>query len=239
MWKSKMLIVMLLLFISLGCSAERDPKSVVANKLLNDYKSIINLMKTEPTTYNLIRALDKANGLLGVYRDYLKNEDLVWVQKNYEALKNTLGSFSTIYFGYSKSGLHIIALAQPLMSHNFNYKEVANKIRGDNKETDFLSEIYLKPRYYAIDLFVENLLGKPRNLNLDITVSEGDESQKPIFDEKVKEDIKDILDKYHREYSPSKTISTGEWKLYIFKKDMGWPQIVIRCDNEIVKLVNK
>jgi len=233
-------IILLLLIIEFSistCFGIDGLKDNVAKKLLFDFQVYSN---KNPTYYNLVMASDKAIGILGIYRANFNKNDLDLVSKRYSEIKKSL-DFSTVYFGYSKSGLHFIALTQPQMSHNFDFSEVMNQIRGDENETSFLNDIGLLPlnkKYYAIDIYVEDLFKRQKLTKLDIFISEErKELQRPITI--LKDDMfNELLLKYKRNCNNDKIIENGKWKLYLFKNSVGFPDITITCESENIILTN-
>ena len=237
-WVLSIILLLMTIEFSISiCFGIDGLKDNVAKKLLFDFQVYSN---RNPTYYNLVMASDKAIGILGIYRDNFNKNDLTFVSKKYSEIKESL-DFSTIYFGYSKSGLHFIALAQPKMSHNFDFSEVMNQIRGDENETSFLNDIGLLPlnkKYYAVDIYVEDLFKKQKLTNPNIFISEeGKEIQKPIT---ILEDdwFNELLLKYKRSYNNDKIIENGKWKLYLFKNPVGYPNISITCEGENIILTN-
>jgi hypothetical protein len=241
MKKSRVLLIILLLmtieFSMSICYGVDGLKDSVAKKLLLDFQVYSN---KNPTYYNLVMASDKAIGILGIYRANFNESELALVSKKYSEIKGSL-DFSTVYFGYSKSGLHFIVLAQPQMTHNFDFSEAMNKIREDESETNFLNDIGLLPlnkRYYAIDVYAEDLFKRQKFTKLNIVISEeGKELQKTITT--LKDDTFDeLLLKYKRNYNNDNIIENGKWKLYLFKNLVCYPDITITCGSENIILTN-
>ena len=217
-----------------SCLSMDAVKGSIAKKLLFEFKTYAN---KEPTYYNLVIASDKAIGILGCYKNYLDSKDIAWVFKKYSQIKKSL-DFSTIYFGYSKSGFHFIALAQPQMNHNFDYTDSMNKISGFETETSFLADIlYLPESYYALDVYVEDLLGKRKVIKIGISIEEEGETQIPIVDLKDS-DLNALLSKYNRELIYSDSINSRKWKLYLFRKSVGFPTITVTHEGEEIVLSN-
>lgn len=230
-----LLLIIILLGFNSSCSGIDKARADIAEKLLNDFKVYV---EKNPTYLNLVLASDKANGILNVYKEFLKYDDIQWVSQKHEQIKRSL-NFSTVYFGYSRSGLHFIALVQPQLSHNYDYKEVTNSIRGLEDETTFLSKIGFLPfkeRYYAFDLYVEDLLENKKEISIDVFLTEKEgEVQKPIFDPN-NQHFNSLLLQFNRSFDSSNLIRAKEWKLFLFKKAVGYPMITINYNREEIIL---
>lgn len=230
-----LLIILIILGSNCSCSSIDKARAEIAEKLLKDFKVYI---EKKPTYHNLVLASDKANGILGIYKDFLKQEDIQWVSQKHEQIKRSL-HFSTVYFGYSRSGLYFIALAQPQLSHNYDYEEVMNSIRGLEDETVFLSKIGFLPsndRYYALELYVEDLLENKKELSIDVLLTEKEgEVQKPICNPN-NPNFNSLLLQFNRSFDGSKIIKSKGWKLFLFRKAIGYPTITIKCNKEEIIL---
>jgi hypothetical protein len=227
-----LILITILLALNNSCSAFDKARIDIAEKLLRDFKVYV---EKNPTYLNLVLASDKANGILSVYKVYLKRDDVQWVSRKYEQIQRSL-NFSTVYFGYSRSGLHFIAMAQPQMRHNYDYEEVMNSIRGLEDETVFLSEIsFLSERYYAIDLYVEDLLEKRKVIKIGISINEDGVTQIPIVDLNDA-NLNTLLSKYNRKLIYSDLININKWKLYLFRESAGFPTITISHEGEEIIL---
>jgi hypothetical protein len=219
----------------------------ISKNLFDDFKFYIeNIQGTNKyNRYENVIAIDKARALLKTYYRDFNKEQLEWIKNEYS--KIDLGSFSIIYSGYSKSGLHVILICEPGMSNNYYYYETANKIRGKDDETNFIDEFdhisySTKKSFFLVDLYVEDLNNLKENkthkvsLEMEITMKET-KIYKP-YKEALDKELNDLFVKYKRDYNTDDTINNNEWKLFAFNAVFRWPIIYAIIDNERILLEN-
>lgn len=218
-----------------------------AEKLLMDLREYYKKLENNYSDYYLVMASCKINGLLSVYKQYINDADLNWIIEKKTEIDNRIGDSSTIYFGYLKSGVFVIALTQPQISHNYDFEETMNKIRGTNDEANLLNDInFLEHKgYYAIDIYADNLLGCESDVKINVSISDsvqrGDDSDggtyKPIINPQD-EALNDILKRYGRSVDNDNKFTYREWKLYLFEKGFAFPDIKIVVEDEEIILSN-
>ena len=190
--------------------------------------------------HSLVLASEKLNAILGPYSKYFDDSKLSWVYDKKEIIDRNMGSFSTIYTGYSKSGIKFIALASPTMTGNFDYNSVVHSIRKDKNEPQFLSAVIThshKTNYYAIDLYMEDLIGEREHCQIELLLYDDNVIQRPIKEVKD-EELKRLLLDHSRKYSKNNIIKNKEWKLFLFENKVSWPEIRIIHEGEEIILKN-
>ncbi len=223
-----------------------ERKKHVAQELFKDFENIVKKIEEENQenfkllVEDLVIASGKANGL-NVYKSYLTDEERKWFSEKARKVWDRMGSFSTVYFGYTKSGLEFIVLVTPTMTNNFDYANVVNTIREDENETNMLFEIGSIrvgsgiSCYYALDVYVKDLLEYREEFKIEISVSNDGEVYHPIRG--IKNDqIDAILSEYERSIDETDIIKDQQWKLYLFDEDLGWPLIKIKYEGEEIIL---
>lgn len=244
-FSKKPYILILILFVGLlsvinsSCASNNDAKKAeIAQRLLADFRFYNGKLQQGQSHYDLIMASDRENGILTAYRAFLSETEVTEIVKGKNDIEDSL-DFSTIYNGYSKSGLHFVVLAQPLMDHNFDYLEVMDRIRNYNGEGNFLANIGFLPKsYYALDVFIEDLTGDNKDIKIGISVySELQKLGKQYPLKNIKDlKLQELLTKSKRDLSDNDTFKSGDWKIYLFEKEVGWPDIVITYQGEEIKL---
>lgn len=223
-----------------------ERKKRVAQELFEEFKIIVEEIETkDPDNYDIldeyfVRASGKAHGILNIYKSYLTDDEGKWVSKKAKEIWNKMGSFSTIYFGYTKSGLQFIVLAPPTMTNNFHYADIMDEIRKNENETSLLFEIgriRSKPQhntYYALDVYVKDLLEYREEFKIEISISHDGETYYPTNE--VNDQIDAILSNFERSLDNNNIVKDQQWKLYLFDKDFGWPVIKIKYEGEEIIL---
>ena len=207
-------------------NAENDE---IKKQLFNDYR------------YYTVMASDRANGIISVYKPFIDQNQLKRIYAEKEEINGKLMP-STVYTGYSSEGIHIIALAQPLITGNLGFSDTMNRIRGVKGEAVFLEEFMLLPKkaYYVLDLYVEDLMYSRNDFKVDdITVMDrtAGTSVHPI-EKPVDDDLNKLLIKYDRKLDNSKSLKNKTWKLFLFDNDGGtaFPDIFVSYQNEYIDL---
>ncbi len=225
-----------------------ERKKQVAHELFEDFKiRVQEIEKKEQDNYEiLVDDVVIASGkthALDIYKWYLGDDERNWYIEKKVEVRNRLEGFSTVYFGYTKSGLEIIVLATPTMTNNFYYSSVMDKIRNDDNITNLLFEIGRIrvgsgiSRYYTLDVYVKDLLEYREEFEIEISISFRGDTYYPIND--IENDqIDAILAKYNRNLDDTNIIKNEQWKLYLFDEELGWPLIKIRYEGEEVILEN-
>ncbi len=84
-----------------------ERKEQVAQELFEDFENIVKKIEEENQenfkllVEDLVIASGKANGL-NVYKSYLTDEERKWFSEKARGIWDIMGSFSTVYFGYTK-----------------------------------------------------------------------------------------------------------------------------------------
>ncbi len=225
-----------------------EKKKQVVQELFENFKNIVKKIEEEDQDNfgilvdDLVIASGKANGL-NVYRSYLTADERKWILKKSREIRDKMGSFSTVYFGYTKSGLEFIVLATPTMTNNFYYANVMNQIRKDENEAYLLDDIggiWSEPRFttfYALDVYVKDLLEYRKEFEIEMSIFYDGEIHYPINDIEDNQ-IDAILTEYNRSLEDTNIIKDQQWKLYLFGEDLGWPVIKIKYEGEEIILEN-
>ncbi|MBU5451502.1 hypothetical protein [Acetivibrio sp. MSJd-27] len=190
--------------------------------------------------YNRIMAADRATALLGVYKNYLSKEDLMFVESKKDEINNGMFANSRIHFGYTFSGLHIIALCEGLTNNSLMYEGACDKIRNLKDESSFFDEMH-NQGYFICDLFVEDLSNTRKDIgNLDVNLYWKNGSADPIERLKIldfsEEDL-NILKKYNRVIAKENELYENKsWHLLASQKY--FDLVKVKVDNEEVELVD-
>ena len=229
-------------------------KKEISKKLLNDYKIYISnfekliskkdLSKEEwnDKLYNAVMASDKAEGFLNTYKSFCSTSDINWVKEKYAQIRDGGFDSSTIYFGYADSGLHFIALTSPIVRHHFDYHDAMCKVKGSEEAEAFLFNVSLvsdsnEVFYYAVDLFIEDLIEKKDRIPIEMSISDDEMIASPLkfLDNK---ELNTVFEKYNRSYTFSKSVKSKTWNTYVFDKQFAFPKINIKSREEKIELVN-
>ena len=176
-------------------------KKTVAEKLLSEFNEYYKKMQSgDDTTFNRIMAADRATGLLCVYKDYISSKRLKDINNKAYIINKKIGD-SHVSFGYTTSGLHVIALITAgFTSNSINYESVCNKIRNTDQEINLIWDLQAKCNYQASDVFIEDLRNKRKKFDVNIDFVQID-GRSYIPKEEVKnvsDKAKEILKKYNR-----------------------------------------
>ncbi len=232
--------------ITISDAEIEERKEQVTQKLFEDFENIVKKIEKENQenfkllVEDLVIASGKANGL-NVYKSYLTADERKWVTEKNKEMSNKMGHFSTIYFGYTKSGLEFIVLATPMLSNNFDYADVMEKIKEDENELFLMDDISMMWKedhfadYYLLDVFVKDLLEYRKECEIEISIFYDGETYYPVNDIEDSQ-IDAILTEYNRVLDDTNTIKDQQWKLYLFDKKFGWPLIKIKYEGEEVIL---
>jgi hypothetical protein len=232
-----------ILFIIVNHNSYCDAKTM--NKLTKKYLSELQIeceeiKKEEIKDFNkILDAVDKTIALKQIFNNYLEENDKLYIKEKVNFLHDFMGSFSTIYFGYSKDGIRFVAIAQATMSHNYDFSDLVNKISNSSQEADFINHLaFIEPKgYYAIDIYTEDLFNKRKNIEIDLSVKDNkDIFQSPLTE--IKDDgFDNYLKKYNREMCKTKDIELNKWNLFVFNERIGWPLIKINYNGEEIILM--
>ena len=234
-----------------------DWKTSVANQLLSEFYEYYNNMynddivwendlgtstipyniEHDKTSYNRIMAADRATALLGVYRDYISQSDVEFIESVSEEINKHIDQ-SLIRFGYSKSGLHIIAVLGDGAKNSIFYEPLCDKIRKA-KEMQFFDELLDSSGYYMCDIFVEDLSPLETSYDVDVKLALYNGTEEPIerilVNEFNEEDLA-IFEKYQRSVSTDNSFKINEWNLFASKKF--FDMVDVRINDEVVSLVD-
>lgn len=192
----------------------------------------------DKTSYNRIMAADRATALLGVYRDYISQSDVEFIESVSEEINKYMNQ-SLIRFGYSKSGYHIIALLGDGPKNSVFFEPLCDKIRG-TKEMKFFDELLDLSGYYMCDVFIENLSPAKMPFHMDVKLMLSNGIENPIevalVNEFSEEDLL-IFDKYQRSVPTSNNlVISNEWNLLASKKF--FDMVEVRINDEVISLVD-
>jgi hypothetical protein len=221
-----------------------------ADKSVNAFVDAINKNDTKlskdlytDAMYDLRMTYSKYYGISGVYKSYFTNDDINSISKKLDSISNKISGGDIIHFGYSKNGIFFIVLAQPQSNVDFQSEDVINKIRNDENEANFFSDIGMSTKsgdgYYALDVYVEDL--NSRNNNNEYTVDDiaiSDEDGVTHASGKLQDsDLENILSKYKRNIEWNNTLINKGWKMFLFDtKGVRLPKIEIKYKGEDIIL---
>ncbi|KPV61216.1 hypothetical protein QJ48_01030 [Paenibacillus sp. A3] len=214
----------------------------IAKKLLQEYKELVHELETNADSkdnqWRLIMAADKANGILNVYGDYLKDSDVDWVIENQKKLEGKLSSESPVYFGYSSSGIHVMAIRSS-ESGNQKYARLINSVRNDSNEAALLSTLLEEYNTAGFDVFVEDLTGSgtdPTMMIQSVKMEDGSIKKVAAPMTSISDELKAFLMKNNRMVEGN--IKDKTWKMFLFDKHDRMEQIIFAHDNHYTFLEN-
>lgn len=176
------------------------------------------------------------------YKAFLSFEMDESLRKEYEdKLKRTSvqDDNCSIYSAVSKDGVHFIAVAYPRRDSD-SYESAINTITGNENEYEFFKSFIeppgiADPIYYAVDLYVEDLLGDKQNFEVELWEPSVGATAYPVEHPELDGNVEKILKKYNRAV-PSSTIRNKEWNLFLFQSYAADPVFMLRYDKEVIEL---
>lgn len=214
------------------------------DELLRSWKEqyegyIEKIDKGESSYYDYVMASDRANGLMLLsLEDSIQDEQLTLKQ---EELKQELIE-SPILNGYTSKGIHFVAIVQPVtISVTDLYKDAIHTVRGDNQEIelfDTLDSFSYKSEtgYFAIDLFVEDLLGNSKQHSLNVTIQDDNSEYFPLESPYYEGELDYLVSTYHRAAPFNKNVMDRDWQLFLFETSMNQPKVIVDYDGELIEL---
>ena len=195
------------------------------------------------TDYNALMAADRAKGVIA-YRDYLDKSKVDYVLSKKDEINQHISWFEWVYSGYTKSGLHFVALAYNYTSNAYYCEPACNKIRGDVKESEFLTELhYCKNGPLGVDLYVEDLSQRRDEIEVYPVFMDSGESKNNKDIEVVHDytpDVLEVLKQYGRQPMANDTtkLKNKSWNLYIYTVNKLADEIMIETKGSVLELVN-
>jgi|GEM_PF-3465406 len=222
---------------------ETGKRQEIAAALLSEFRENYNkLENAEGDKVEMLTASDRANGLK------IFNLTDMLAQELERGKKNILSNIneSPVFSGYSKTGVHFIAIVQPIGQPQEIYRQAIDAIRGENNETDLLLTLLQPPDsrmeiVYAMDLYAEGLLQPREQYHIEISEESGSIVQHPISDPLHYDAFvaDTITQTYNREMDNEiNTIKNKQWKFFLFKVILNHPQFTISIDGEQVSLTH-
>lgn len=210
-----------------------------SSKILAEFYDNYNKVHgTTNVSFNKIKAADIATSLLIKYKKYISVEDLNSVKNKVAEINEYLRGDTTVLFGYTSSGLHIVALMDRLDNAASEYEPICNLVRGDPNETKLFSDMILNNGCFSIDIYIEDL----RNIRDSFEVkvdTVGINGEKLIFTDEIKEisdNTKHTLKKYKRKLeSKDGTYNNKTWRLIAADKFINFLRVTV--DNENIELL--
>lgn len=205
------------------------------NKDMSNDKYYVNYGKPVQnhvyTNYNIIMAADRAQGVL-VYKNYLSEDKVSYVlEKSYE-LNEKIDWTDRVCFGYSKTGMHYIAIMYNHTSNSYYSSPMCDKIRGDYYESNFMAEIF-NESLYVQDVFAEDLSKQKNEINIELHFSD-DFYFKSEFEPlaKISLETKNILKKYDRTFKSNKNsiVKENTWNVWMTERLVDY--LSITCDGK-------
>ncbi len=214
-----------------------EEKRTISEKLFTEYKEYVDELDNKYSLYNEVMACGKLIGLQGIYRPYLTDEEIKFIESNVITNSNTENG--SIYFGYLESGLFIIGLISPKEAEYIKYAPVINQIRNDDNEDILLWTLDKIPDYedyLTIDVYIEDLSNKRDFLKYEVDLFDRyNLKQQQIYILDSDEIIATFGD-YNRVISNEKNL-LNEWKIHIFEsKIWGEYSFLLFTGNEHITL---
>ena len=227
-------------------------KEPIAKKLLTEFYEFYNNMKNDDivrrskfdydnkngkTDFSRAMAIDRRIALLGVYRKYVPEKDLEFIE-SLKLVKN-FGLTHRFSVAYTNSGLRIISLKQGVVVSSIQYEPLCDQIRRNEQETEF----FLKMRdsgYYLCDIYIENLRDQQENFKLDVQLFSSNGPDEPFafvrpIVTNVSEEGLNMLAKYNRTlHHGSGIFHTDHWYLFASENHCDMIKITMEDDESIV-----
>ena len=181
------------------------------------------------TNYNVMMAADRAEGVV-VYRNYLSEDKVRYVLEKVDELNEKLDWVYRVCFGYSKNGMHYIAILYNHVTNSYCSSPMCDKIRGDYNESNFMDEVFSQS-HYVQDVFVEDLSKQKNEFDLELQFSNDFYFEfEPL--EEISSEVKNIITKYNRNFISNKntTVKNGTWNVWMTERLVGY--LSITCDGE-------
>lgn len=195
------------------------------------------------TGYNRLMAADRAKGVIA-YRDYLDSAQLDYVLSKKDEINGDIGWFDWVYSGYTKSGLHFIALSYNYTRNAYYCRPACNKIRGDLKESEFFGELFgCKEGPLGIDLYVEDLSQRRDEIEVYPVFMDSGESKSNKEIEVVHDfspDVLEVLERYGRQpiAKDETKLKNKSWNLYLYTVNKIADKIIVETKGSVLELVN-
>lgn len=190
------------------------------------------------TGYSRAMTIDRAQALLGVYREYIPEKDREFILSVKDEINWEIIS-SRVSFAYTNSGLHFIALREGVIKNSLFYRPLCDEIRGIKEESQFFSDMR-SLNYTMCDLYVEDLKASQESINVEVKLYASNGPDKPFkktIAYNLIEDGLDILKEYDRQISQEgSAYQNKSWNLLACH---GYFDIVkVTVDNEEFELVD-
>jgi hypothetical protein len=227
----------------------KEKEESIAKNTLEEFKQAMTDLQKQFSYYDLTIASIK-NKMIQNF--WYEDNAFEWQQDMQDAIKyvDNIPEYSPIYSGISVDDISFLVLSQPLNKESQKYEDVINKISGNSNEMEFLTGINTIANnngYYAIDIYVDDLLCLDRKIEIDgirFTLDGSIDIEDNQFENlRIQPDdieLEEYLNKYNREINYSKELKNKSWNLILFnKKELQPYSIVIRCrtyDDEWVEL---
>ena len=181
--------------------------------------------------YNVIMAADRAEGVI-VYQNYLSEDKVSYVLEKSDELNKKLDWCDKVCFGYSKTGMHYIAIMYNHVTNSHYSSPMCDKIRGDYNETDFMDEVFGESLYVQ-DIFVEDLSKQKNEFDLQLQFSNDfyfEREFEPLAE--ISFEVRNIIIKYDRNFKSNKTatVKNSTWNIWVTERLVDY--LSITCDGE-------
>ncbi|CAH1219079.1 hypothetical protein PAECIP111892_04657 [Paenibacillus auburnensis] len=145
----------------------------------------------------------------------------------------------SIFSGISKDGVHFIAVANPQQDSE-SYEPTINTITGNDKEYELFNSLLeppgiADPIYYAVDLYVEDLLGENQEFEVELWEPSVGAVDYPVEHPELDANVEKILKKYNRA-APSPILQNKKWNLFLFQSYSIHPVFMLRYNGEVIEL---
>lgn len=227
-----------------GSQLSDDRESEKRNELMDQWKQeyqgyIEKIEKKQASSYEYVMASDQANGLRTVFHqeDASENET-----HGKDHIKQYLQD-SPIFNGYTQSGIHIVAIAQPMTNSAVSkYEDAIHTIRGNNQEMELFETLESfsyksENEYFAVDVFVEDLFKKTKQHSLNLYMQEQGVKHNPL-EKAFSEGELDYLSTEYNRKTFNMQIEDGTWQLFLFDKAVNQPELIIELNGEKIELTH-
>lgn len=225
-------------------------EETIAKKILSEYKDTLLRLDKEFSYYDLAVATIRKN----MMDNFLYNDDdISWLNNvpNANDYLSKSPKYSPVFSALSLDDILFITVAQPMEKDTYKYKNATDQLCNSKDELEFLEgfkNLANSKGYYALDVYVEDLLKLNRSIKLKgirFTQDGSFKLEDSFHNLKNKPDdiaLEKYLNKYKREVNYGNELHEGKWNLFLFDKKEVQPFSILiefnSCDEQMVELTN-
>lgn len=217
---------------------ELDNRDELLRSWKQEYEGYIQKIENgQASEYDYVMASDRANGLRVLSLEDGTQDELI----KQDELKQYLTE-SPILNGYTSKGIHFVAVVQPVRISVINqYKDAIHTVRGDNQEIELFETLdsfsyKSETGYFAIDIFVEDLLGDTQQHSINVSIMDDTSEYFPLEKPYFEGELDYLVTRYNREIPFNKNVIDGSWQLFLFETAMNQPKVFVEYDGERIEL---